>query len=55
MTIRKSSGRISHPVKRDPLSTRGGKVPSGGEIVGLKPPPGGSKSASSANGSGTDK
>jgi hypothetical protein len=30
-------------VKRDPLSKRGGKVPTGGSISGIKPPAGGSK------------
>jgi len=39
------STRTIMTVKRDPLSTRGGKVPTGGDITGMKPPSGGSKPA----------
>lgn len=47
-----SSGKIQTAVRRDPLSTKGGKVPTG-KVAGMKPPTGGSKPAS--NGSGTKR
>jgi hypothetical protein len=47
---RPSNGKIQTAVKHDPLSTKGGKVPTG-KIAGMKPPTGGSKPWS--NGSGT--
>lgn len=52
LMTRSSSGKIQRAVKRDPLSTKGGKVPTG-KIAGMKPPTGGSKPAS--NGSGTKR
>jgi hypothetical protein len=39
---RPSSSKIEMAVKRDPLSTKGGKVPTGGSITHLQPPTGGS-------------
>jgi len=48
---RPTRSMIQTGVKRDPLSTKGGKVPTYPLIAGMKPPKGGSKP--SGNGSGT--
>lgn len=47
---RPSSTEAQTIIKRDPLSTKGGKVPTGGSISHIQPPTGGSKPTS--NGAG---
>lgn len=52
LMARPARGKTRSAVKRDPLSTRGGKVPTG-KVSGMKPPNGGS--TPSSNGSGAKK